>query len=482
MFKRTLSLDRYPLGLGYLAAVIRKETDWDVLVYNADFCGQSEQIRVGYLAGEGFESYRKNLKDPENPIWSEIQETVKSYKPGVVGISTKAQNFASACMVSSLVKEVDPSVTILAGGPHASAIGVKALSHAEIDVVVRGEGEDTVVELLRVIREGALLKNVRGIIYRDDGRVLENPSRSLIHDIDRLPFPFESAPSVLKDFHRYPMSAFRYVLSSRGCPHNCVFCGSRTVWGRQVRYRSPKNIVSEIQGLRKRGLRFIHFSDDTFGVDREHLREICTALLIHCPGIHWSCETHVNLINEETVSLMKRAGCHSIEIGIESGNNDILRKIRKTTTIERAIAACKTIKKNGIEAVALFMVGFPDDTEETLADTYSAMKKVRCDRIHFSIFTPYPGSEAYEQCKERGLIQDDHDPSLYGHQSPMNCFCEHLKPERFREIVSKMEKIVDRKNSFGRVKTLFSRTGFQRMQELGPRESFRKVARFFFGK
>jgi anaerobic magnesium-protoporphyrin IX monomethyl ester cyclase len=195
-----------------------------------------------------------------------------------------------------------------------------------------------------------------------------------------------------------------------------------------------------------------------------------------------SCETHVNLVDEETVSLMKTAGCHSIEIGIESGNNEILRQIRKNITIEDALAACETIKRFDIEVVALFMVGFPDETEETLYDTYNAIKKTNCDRIHFSIFTPFPGTEAFRMCKGVGLINENYDAFRYGFQSPANCFFNKIPPDRFREIVSKIGKMVDRKNSQSRAKYLLTKTGFQRMLELGIRGSFNKVSRYFFGK
>jgi anaerobic magnesium-protoporphyrin IX monomethyl ester cyclase len=190
----------------------------------------------------------------------------------------------------------------------------------------------------------------------------------------------------------------------------------------------------------------------------------------------------VQLVNEQNISLMKSAGCFSLQIGIESGNNEILSAIRKNITIEEALDACELIKKHGIELQTFFIVGFPQDTEDTLRDTITAMKKVKSDSISYSIFTPYPGTEAFELCKEKGLIGDDYDVSLYNHQSPLNNFCMNIPGERFRMIVNETEKQIDRKNSVNRFKRMISLTTFNeamqrlhwRMQRLHQRETSNK--------
>lgn len=476
LFKNTYSLDRYPLSLGYLAGTIRKETNWSVMVYNADFYPQSESIKVSYLASTGFDNYLNNLKDLSGQVWREVKSTISEYKPTVVGISAKSQNFTSACIVAKLVKEVNEQTIVMVGGPHPSMVGSDVLNCPDIDVGVRGEGENTIVELLNAIEARKKFDDIRGIVYRKDTQIVENAPREFLEDLDSLCFPHESALEVLKDYDQYPIEAFGNIFTIRGCPYNCFFCGSRKIWSRRVRFRSPKNVVREIKGLQKMGLRSVRFDDDTFGVNKKYINDVCNALIIHCPGLKWSCEIHVKLVDEQTISFMKTAGCFSIQIGIESGNNEILKEMKKNITIEEALSACEIIKKHGIGLQAFFIVGFPQETEDTLNDTVAVMKKLSADVI-YSIFTPYPCTEAFEFCKERGLISDEYDVSLYNHQSPANCFCINISPERFRRLVSKIEKMIDRKNSLNRIKKVFSLNTFRRIQELGIGKSFQKGIR-----
>jgi radical SAM superfamily enzyme YgiQ (UPF0313 family) len=452
------------------------------MVYNSDFSPQSEPIKVSYLAGAGFDNYLNNLKDLSGQLWRDIRSIIAEYKPTVVGISAKSQNFASACIVAKLVKEINKQTVVIIGGPHPSMVGADLLNYPEIDICVKGEGENTIVELLDAIESEKKFDSIQGIVYRKDGRIVENPSRKFINNLDSLCFPHESAPEVLKDYDQYPPTAFNKIFAIRGCPYNCSFCGSHKIWSRKVRFRSPENVVKEIKSLQKKGIRSVHFDDDTFGVNKKYINKLCNALIADCPGLKWSCEMHVKLADEETISLMRAAGCYSIQIGIESGNNEILREMRKNITIEEALTACEIIKRHGINLQAFFLVGFPQETEDTLNDTIRAMKKIKCDSLVYSIFTPYPSTEVFEFCKEKGLIGDDFDVALYNHQSPANCFCIEITPQRFRMLASKIEKMVDRKNSLNMIKSVFSLNTLWRIQELGIGKSLKKGVGIFLGK
>jgi len=482
LFKDTYSLNRYPLSLGYLAGAIRKYTNWSVTAYNADFHPRSEAIKVSYVSSTGFDNYLNNLKELSEPVWKEIKLTLTEYKPTVVGISAKSQNFTSARIVANLVKEINKKTIVIMGGPHPSMVGTDLLNYPEIDICVKGEGENTITELLNAIETQKKLDSIQGIIYRKNGQIVETPPRKFIKDLDSLCFPHEYAPEVLKDYNQYPETAFRFIFAIRGCPYNCFFCGSRKIWSQKVRFRSVENVIKEIKCLQKIGVKSIHFDDDTFGINKKYINNLCNALILDCPGLRWSCELHVKLIDEQTIALMKAAGCYHTKIGIESGNNEILSAMRKNITIEEALVACDIIKKHGIELDAFFIVGFPQETEDTLNDTIVAMKKTKCDTLNYSIFTPYPGTEAFEFCKEGGLIDDDYNVSLYNHQSPANCFCLNIAPERFRILAGEIEKMVDRKYHLYRIKKVFSLNTFKRIQELGISKSFNKGMRAFLGK
>jgi len=477
LFKDTYSVGRYPLALGYLAGTIKQETDWDVMAYNADFVPQSHPWEVSYLANEGFKNYLANLNDISKPVWRTIKTTIQQYKPTVVGISAKTQNFASACLVAKLTKELNKDIVVIVGGPHPSMVGPDVLDCPDIDIGVRGEGERTLVELLDAITSREQLTTIKGIFYREHDQIVENAQRELIDDLDALCFPHETAPEVLKDYERYPLNAFGNILAIRGCPYNCFFCGSRKIWTRRVRFRSPENVIKEIKTLQQKGLNRVRFDDDTFGINRQYIHNLCHALMTHCPGIQWECELHVKLVQEEIISLMKAAGCVSIQIGIESGNNTILQHMRKNFTIEEAFAACKMIKKHGITLQAFFMIGFPQETEDTLKDTIQAMKRIKSDSLVYSIFTPYPGTEAFDFCRDHGVIGDNYNPALYNHQSPANNFTIHISSERLRTLASQIEKMVDRKNAIARKKE-FVLWSLRRIRELGFAASLQKGLKF----
>ncbi|MFW6154422.1 MAG: B12-binding domain-containing radical SAM protein [Planctomycetota bacterium] len=448
LYKDTYSLQRYPLALGYLAAQIRARSTWNVVVYNADFRPDSEPYHVSYLSGPGFQRYRRMLEDAGAPIWTEITSVVRRYRPRVVGLSCKSQTFASAVRVAEIVKRLDPATRVVVGGPHAAMAAGAILDCPHVDAVVRGEGEQTIVELLEAWAAGRSPAGVAGVIHRDGAAVVAEAPRALMADLDELPYPHVAAPEVLHDYELYGPDAFSHVFATRGCPYSCFFCGSRHVWTRRVRHRSVDNVVGEMDPLIRSGVSHVHFDDDTFGVSRERIVDLCEAIHRRCPGASWSCELHVNLIDDATMAAMAAAGCRSIQIGIESGNNEMLRAIRKGITIEQALDACRTVDRHGIETQAFFMVGFPQETEKTLADTVAAMKQVR-GILSYSIFTPYPGTEAFDYCHERDLVDDDFDVALHNHQSPHNCFCEHIAPERFRQLVGRIERRVDRHNRPG---------------------------------
>jgi radical SAM superfamily enzyme YgiQ (UPF0313 family) len=469
------------LGLAYLAGAIKTETNWHVMVYNSDFHPNNERKRVSYLASQGFDNYLENIKCLSGPVWNEIRKTILEYKPSIIGITSVSPNFQSACMVAKLAKAINNEIIVIIGGPHPTIAGSDVLNCPDIDLAVKGEGEITIVELLKTIKAQGNLNGIKGIVYRIDAKVVENPAREFIKNLDSLSFPHENAREQLKDYDKYPLSTFGHIFAIRGCPYNCFFCGSRALWSRNPRFRSPQNVVREIKSLQEKGLRRIYFDDDTFATNKEYLIDLCKALIKDCPGLKWACEIHVKLVDKKTISLMKAAGCYLIQIGIESGNNEILKIMRKEITIQEALLACEIINKEGISLEAFFMIGFPQETEDTLKESIAAMKRIN-GGVVYSIFTPYPYSEAFKFCKEYGLIGNDYDISLLNHQSPENCFCINITPTRFRLLASKIEKMIDRKNSKVNINRIFSLNTIKAIQEQGVRDCFITGIKLIVGK
>lgn len=475
-----MSLDLYPHSLGYLAGTVKKETKWDVMAYNADFVPlhglESEKPwKYSYLASEGHNNYIKNLSDLSGKVWSEVRSVISDFNPAVVGITTKSQTLKSAHIIAKIAKNNNNETIVIMGGPHPSMVDMDLLNNPEIDVSVRGEGERTIVELLHAIENNTGFDGIQGIVFRNGRQIVENPPREFISDLDTLCYPHEYAHLLLKDYNLYPRAAFRNIFATRGCNFNCTFCGSRKIWSRKVRFRSPMDVVEQIKSLQEKGYKSIRFDDDTFGVNRNYIKELCNAIMKYCPNLKWDCEIHASLVDDNTISIMKAAGCYMIQLGVESGNNEILEKMRKNTTIEKSLAACQVIRKHGLELHALFLIGFPYETEESLNDTFEAMKKTRATQIVHNVFKPFPGTEIYEYCKNEGLVDDDFDPGLHHFQSTKATFCKNIPPERFRFLAEKIEKYVDRHNFIGRRKKIFSMNTLWKIKDLGMAESFKKA-------
>ena len=478
LFDDGYSYGGYPLALGYLAGEVKRSTSWQVFTYNADFNPGSERndikVTFSFRAGRGQENYLKNLTG-DAPVWMQIRKTIEKLRPSVVGISSSSQSFRSASKIASIAKSINPDTYVIIGGPHPSMVGAETLKCPDIDIAAKGEGEEILKELLHCFETDTSISKVKGIAFRDNGRVSDTGMHPYIENIDTLCFPYDSAPDVLIDFHYYFPRAFGSIFTSRGCPFACTFCGSRNIWSRRVRFRSPGNIAEEISRLQRAGVESMRIADDTFGINRRLTKEICVEIKEKCPGVKWKCEMNVAAVNNEVLSVMKAAGCFGIELGIESGDNRILYEIKKGITIEKALEACRLVKKHGFELQAYFMVGFPHDTEESLRNTAKAIARID-GYICFNIFSPFPGSPLFDFCREKGLIDNSFDPCLHNYHS-FEGFSMTVSRERFRQIVSEMIRDVDKKNSLNRLRRTFSANTIWRIKELGLKSAVTKGLR-----
>jgi len=473
-------LFKYPLALGYLSGSIIKNTDWKVQTYNTDFNVEKKRFvpENDYISGAGFKRYLSSLNDFSMPIWNEIKKSIKEFNPSVVGISAKTQNFISASIVAKIAKEINPAIKIIIGGVHPTMNGSKVLDYENIDFLCLGEGENTIVELLLALENETDLNLVNGIVFKDNEKIINTKPRAYVEDLDTLDFPLTHAPNVLKDFDKYPKEVFGFIFGSRGCPYACTFCESKTMWTRKVRYRSPENIVAELKLMQKYGINRVNFDDDTFGISKKNIKAMNDLMHDELPNMTYTCETVVQLAkDEDVVKNMKHGGCTGTYVGIESGNNEILKKIKKTQTTDECILAIQNLKKHGIESHAFIMVGFPSETEETFNQTLNFIPKLRPDSVIFSIFTPYPGSDLYYQCKNEGIIDGEFDLALYNHQSPLNCFTKNISKERFYELRKKAVKFIDHYNKKAKIRRVIGS-----FRNIGIKATSRKIFNHFYSK
>jgi len=366
------SNDYPPLGLAYLAAVLERDS-YQVAVFDFGL-------------------------DPNTPLENDVRR-VCDFDPHVIGITAMTSIYHSALETAILLKAY-LGRPIVIGGPHATVYPERILAESPvIDYVVRGEGEETILELVHVLDGGTRdFSTINGLTYRLRGEIISNPDRALISDLDALPFPARH----LFDLKRYglctpegqPMVS---ILSSRGCPYNCNYCFKGIV-GRTYRQRSPANIIAELrQVIEQYGIRNFYFIDDLFTVDLQRLSAVTEQLIAERLDIRWQCLGRVDRVNAEILRKMYAAGCRRIHYGIESGNQEILQRIGKGIRLEQVQQAVRWAQEAGINVKGYFMLGLPGDTEETMQQTINLAMDLNLDEVMFSLTTPFPGTRLWDE-------------------------------------------------------------------------------------
>jgi len=315
------------------------------------------------------------------------------------------------------IKEVKPAIITVLTGPHVTILPEESLRAGKgvIDIVCRGEFDYSTKELC----EGRKRDKVDGISYLENGQVVHTPDRPPIADLDALPFV---APVYKRDLPitEYVIPHFKNpyvsIYSSRGCPSKCIYClWPQTFSGRQMRTRSPQNVYEEIKWITENipEMRELSFDDDTFTADRKHATEV--ARLIKPLGISWTVNARANC-DYETLKVMREAGLRHVVVGFESGNEQILKNIKKGVTKEQAIQFTKDCKKLGLSIHGAFIMGLPGESKETILETIEFAKRLDLNSIQASLASPYPGTEFYDLCKEKGWIASDDFIDDTGHQ------------------------------------------------------------------
>ena len=403
--KSVVGVSSPPIGLAYLASVLRGKHHVKVLDAN--------------VLGYSFDDVRRELR---------------GFYPDVVGITSVTPSIYHAYHVAKIAKDVREDCKVIVGGPHVTFLPNRTLRECKfIDVVVRGEAEETISELIEAIEKG-VWENVKGITFRRGDQIVSNEPRPFVKNIDEIPFPSWD----LLPMDKYKFSGQRYaaMLTSRGCPFKCSFCASSRLFGGLWRGRSPDNVIEEIRILREKfGIKNIEFVDDTFTLSQKRAESICDEIVREGLDISWGASSRVDTLSRGLVEKMRRAGCWILFLGIESGCQKILDAIGKRITVEQARKAVKIVKEAGIKVLGSFIIGFLQDTIETVKETIRFAKTLKLDYAEFSILTPYPGTLVYEYAKKNNLLLTE-DWSKYTGLEPVMQI-EGLSPSNIKSLIQK---------------------------------------------
>jgi anaerobic magnesium-protoporphyrin IX monomethyl ester cyclase len=343
----------------------------------------------------------------------EVTARILALRPDVVGFSATTISITNAGRIAEGLKDTDASIVTVVGGPHVSAIPTRTLdAFPSFDYGIVGEGEISFFDLVECLREARDPGAIGGLVRRDEsGRAVANERTPYITDLDALPPP---AWDLVPDFpHRFQPSLFSYrrspvatLVTSRGCPFSCAFC-DRSTSGKLGRYHSTESVLDLCGRLVDLGVRHVIFYDDLFTVKKKRVVELCEAFLSAGFEFTWSCNSHPNLLDPETLRLMKRAGCWQIAYGIESGSQRILDVVKREVRLPRMRETLRMTRESGIRAKGYLMIAHPTETVETLEETASFLKTVELDLCQVTKFTPYPGTPAYSTIHDHGAFEED---------------------------------------------------------------------------
>ncbi len=368
---------RPPMDLAYMAADLEaKDVECRIIDYPVE--------------GGGFEAVRRDLT---------------SFQPDYLFVSITSFSFNADMEAARIAKEVVPNVVTVAKGAHFKLHGTEMLrSHPCLDIAITGETELMATALLRPPEE---LGSIPGIAFRGERGLVQTPPRPPLEKMDLLPIPARHL--VKNELYTLPNTGepLTVVLASRGCPHQCIFCLVPSVSGRKVHARSVGHLMEEIQDcVNNRGIRNILFKADLFTADREWVEELCDAIRKEDLGLKWICNSRVDTIDPDLAKKMRRAGCWLIAMGIESGNQEMLRKMKKATNLQAAKSGIDACREAGIETFMYFTIGHPWDTRETVLQTLKFARKLDGDWAEFQPCVPFPGTELHAIALRDGLMEE----------------------------------------------------------------------------
>jgi radical SAM superfamily enzyme YgiQ (UPF0313 family) len=366
------------LGLLYLAAVLRKNGyEVDVIDCQA----------LGYW-------------------YDDVEKELAKRKPNVVGITSTTLTYKPALRIAKIAKRVCPEAKTILGGCHVTFWDFEALRECpHADIIVRKEGEITLLEVMKCFDRGDSLRNVLGITYRDKGEIIRNPDRPYIGNLDKLPFPAHDLLPIER--LRKAGTLIFPVITSRGCIFWCDFCTAVRMFGRKYRTRSPKNIADELELLEEEfSAEEVAFCDDLFTLDQTRVLKLCREIKERNLKLRWTCGTRVDMVTKDLLRTMKEAGCTGVWFGVESGSQRLLNDMHKGISVDQTIKAFKWAREVGLRTLAQVIIGFPGEDRETAWETIRLVEKISPDEVGFyNVATPFPGTPLYDQVVENGWLR-----------------------------------------------------------------------------
>ncbi|MDO8568206.1 MAG: radical SAM protein [Dehalococcoidales bacterium] len=328
----------------------------------------------------------------------------------VVGLTAMTPTINAAMAIARHLKKANPKQTIVLGGAHATLLPEETMAACpEIDVLVRGEGEETIIQLLPALEQKQPLDKIAGVSYRSGGKITVNVPREGNIELDSLPFlAYHLLP--WQKYRPHPphgrYQPFTAIITSRGCPYHCSYC-SKPIFGNKFRGQSPERVVEEVAYHQKRfGIKEFAFYDDVFTLDKKRTHAICEGILKRGLKLHWTCETRVNLVDKELLRDMKQAGCYAVAYGIESGSQDVLNTLDKGITLAQVEEAVRLTREARIEAIGYFMIGSPGESPETIRQTIRFAQKLKLDFAQFAVTTPFPRTRLHELYLQGGQSRE----------------------------------------------------------------------------
>lgn len=380
-----------PLGLAYIGAVL-EENGHDVKVY-----------------------------DPAPYENITLEKTLRSFDPELVGVTCTTAQMPKGLDMAHIIKNFSKDVPIVLGGVHPTSAPQQTLEFEDVDIVVIGEGEETMRELADSLEKNKDIGEVKGIGYKEDNRIKFTEPRPLIKNLDDIPypardlFPMKWYTQRCTNLRGLWLSATNQM-SSRGCPFTCAYCASAQVWRRKLRTISAGKVVDEMELLlEKYKIEGIGFSDDTFAVNKKRTIKICEEIRNRKLDLVWTVGLRVDTVDEEIIKELSKSGCVQISFGVESGSEKVLNALNKGTNPAQTVRAFKICKKYGIRRLATFMIGNPEETMEDIEKTRKLAHAIDADFAEFFITTPYPGTKLYEMAIQNKWISSEHGLTKYQH-------------------------------------------------------------------